>query len=187
LSSFFLVKAVTGSTKLLVDSTTLRHFLGVVVFLGIRSKPKGVTMELKAENVDKLFRSLLFTKEEVDRCTTPPTAIIVEGILAKFGLHPERVKEAEVAISSLLDQLPDEFKFDGETGGSSFLRACFNKNGEQWADHRNMEQLFVMGLAIKRVKYYVPRELWGAFPGSMPILMVLEKPREGSDYLVPLS
>jgi hypothetical protein len=71
----------------------------------------------------------------------------------------------------LLNELPSSFKKD-IGGGWSFLQACETKDGVQWGEHRNMEQLFVLGMALGKVRYCLPRDLWQVLPGGMPYLVI---------------
>lgn len=124
-------------------------------------------MELLSENVESIFLKCLFKDGE-----NTDEAIIADGITAKMGFHPDRLKENESNIIDMLQQLPDSFQKSGG-GGMSFLNACTDKNGNQWTGmHRMMESLFCLGMAIGKVEYCVPREYWGALPGGMPYLVV---------------
>ncbi len=122
---------------------------------------------LTSENVETIFLDCLFKDGE-----DTSTAVKVKGILNDFGFHPDRLKENEDLIYKLLKELPDQFQMDGG-GGWSFLQACIDKDGHQWGEHRNMEQLFVLGIAIKKAEFQLPRELWSALPGGMPYVEVL--------------
>ena len=53
------------------------------------------------------------------------------------------------------------------------MNACMDKSGRQWTGmHLTMEYLFLLGIAIGEVEYLLPREMWEAFPGGMPYLVV---------------
>ena len=123
-------------------------------------------MELTSQNVFTVFTDCLF-KEGED--TT--MHVKVEGIMSTFGLHPNRLESHKEDIRSMLDQLPDDFKQE-HGGGMSFLNACNTKDGNQWGEHTNMEQLFVLGIGIGFAKYCMPRTAWIAFPGGMPYIVV---------------
>ena len=124
-------------------------------------------MELTAENVETVFMECLFKGGE-----NSSNAIIAEGITSKFGLHPDRIKEQEENIYSMLKELPEQFQ-KKVGGGWSFLNACNDKNGKQWTGlHQKMEQLFVLGIACGKAKYLMPRDMWSAFPGGMPYCVV---------------
>lgn len=126
---------------------------------------------ISAKRVDKIFMDSLFRKEEVIDGKPIVEPLKVEGIVNNFGFHPDRVKSHEEEIIQILKELPDEFRKD-KGGGWTFLNACNTKDGEQWGEHRNMEQLFCMGIAIGKVNYTLPREMWGALPGGMPYLVI---------------
>lgn len=125
-------------------------------------------MELTSENVETVLRDCLFEKDPSDLTK----AIIAEGIVNKFGFDPERVQRHEEDILSMLRQLPKEFLKSGG-GGMSFLNACNRTDGVQWTGlHRRMDELFCLGMAIKKVQYCLPRNMWSVFPGGMPYLTV---------------
>lgn len=124
-------------------------------------------MELTANNVHDTFIKLLFKEGE-------PTEgnVSAQGVMLNVGFHPERLEENKENISSMLDDLPDNFK-EGKGGGWSFLNACVDKNDIQWADmHQTVDELVCMGIAIGAVKFQFPREMWSAFPGGMPYFSV---------------
>lgn len=127
---------------------------------------------LTAEKVDEIFKDCLFREEEIKNGKSIKEPIKVEGLVNDFGFHPDRVNEHEEEIKSLLRELPDQFFKDGG-GGWSFLNLCNDKNGNQWTDfHARMEQLVCLGIAIGKVKYNLPREAWGAFPGGVPYITI---------------
>jgi hypothetical protein len=120
-------------------------------------------MELTAENVTRTFRDCLFKEGE-----DTSDALKLAGIVNFFGLHPARVASHTDDIVSMLEELPDQFR-QSKGGGWTFLNACNDRHGNQWTGlHSVMEQLFVLGLAIKRVEACMPRDLWDALPGGVP-------------------
>jgi hypothetical protein len=132
-----------------------------------RGAGKEVSMKLSAENVHKIFQDCLFKKEE-----NHEDNIRVEGITCNFGFHPGRLKSNKDKISELVYQLPKEFRKSSEAGGHSFLNACVDGDGQQWGEHRNVEQLMVLGVAIGKIEYLVPKEMWGILPGGVPYFRV---------------
>jgi len=128
---------------------------------------------LNAERVQAILRDCLYRDDEVpEDGSAPEGAVVVEGVLRKFGLHPGRLKTHEAEVRSMLEELPDSFKV-GSGGGMSFLHACNDRHGNQWTDfHRTMDELFVLGQSIGCVWYCLPRDLWGALPGGVPYLTV---------------
>jgi len=125
-------------------------------------------MELTAKRVDEVFRDCLF-KEDEDKTNY----VKAEGIVTNVGFHPDRLSNYKDEIRQMLDELPDTFK-EKSGGGWSFLQACEDKHGNQWTgEHRSMEQLFLLGLAIGAVKCLLPRAVWAALPGGMPYYVIL--------------
>jgi hypothetical protein len=125
-------------------------------------------MELTAENVVETVKSCLYetTPEDISK------AVIVEGIMAKFGFDPERLAKKKADIESMLGQLPASFQKSGG-GGCSFLAACERADGVQWTGlHKTMDELFVLGLAVGKVQLCLPRAMWNALPGGMPYYVV---------------
>lgn len=121
---------------------------------------------LTAENVETIFRDCLFRDGE-----DTSTGKIVDGVLGKFGFHPERLAAHKTEIAEMLGGLPDEFMAE-KGGGWSFLNACMTKNGDQWGEHMNIEQLLVLGIATEQAKILMPREMWKMLPGGMPYFAV---------------
>ena len=123
-------------------------------------------MKLNSETVREIFLDCLF-KENENR----DNAIMAAGITFSVGFNPIRLNKHKEDIVQLLDNLKDEFKQD-LGGGYSFLEACFDKDGNHWGEHRNAEELFLLGIAIDKVEYLLPRELWMTLPGGVPYLVI---------------
>lgn len=127
-------------------------------------------MKLLPQTVSNIFFECLF-KEDEDNSI----AIESYGVTIDVGFHPERIERHKEKIVNLLNELPLEF-CEATGGGFSFLAACNDKNGEQWTGfHAVMEQLFLLGMAAKRVKCLLPRDMWYMLPGSMPYYVVTAK------------
>ena len=122
---------------------------------------------LSADHVNEVFLDCLFRDGE-----DTSNQIKAEGVVRNVGFHPGRLEIHRAEIETMLDELPDAFKKSGG-GGWSFLNACEDKHGSQWTSlHQRMEQLFQLGLAIGKVKYQLPREMWTMLPGGMPYLVI---------------
>jgi hypothetical protein len=131
-------------------------------------------MKLTADNVKNIIMDCLFTEEEMKKYTQKELmqkAIKVAGVITSFGLNPDKVALHKKEIMEMLNQLPEEFH-NNIGGGWSFLNACNTREGVQWGEHRNMEELFVLGIASNQAAYLMPRELWKSLPGGMPYLVV---------------
>lgn len=126
-------------------------------------------MELTAKNVHDTFMKCLFEDEE-----DKSNYVEAFGIVIHVGFHPGRLQESKEDIISLLNHLPEQF-YESKGDGWSFLNACMNDKGEQWVgDHKIMDELFCLGLAIDKVVSCLPRDLWPALPGGVPYYMVKE-------------
>ena len=131
-------------------------------------------MKLEADKVSKILMDCLYREEEVGEVEdgkAPEGAVVIEGIMQKFGFNPERLEVHKAEIRELLAELPDEFMAD-KGGGMSFMQACVDRNGDQWGEQPTMDELFVLGQAAGMVKLLMPREMWGALPGGMPYFVV---------------
>jgi len=124
-------------------------------------------MELTSENVNQVFTNCLFLEDEEKN-----NFVMAKGITIDVGFHPKRLDEHKDKIIEMLDQLPNNFKMEGG-GGSSFLNACLDKNGNQWTDlHKTVEKLLLLGLGIDKIFYCLPKEMWQFFPGGMPYFFI---------------
>ena len=123
--------------------------------------------KLSADNVHDIILKCLFKPDE-----KTDGSVIVEGVRLKIGFDPVRLEAQRVAITEMLSQLPDVF-MQNIGSGWSFLNACNNNNGEQWADaHATIDELLCLGLAINKIAYNMPRALWQSLPGGMPYFYV---------------
>ncbi len=123
---------------------------------------------LSAKRVTEVLKQCLYP----DGTETPPDdAKIVEGVIHNYGFDPVRLEKYRSEISTMLSELPDEFKKDSG-GGMSFLNACMTKDGTHWGEHRDIEQLLVLGIATDQAKILMPRKMWGMLPGGMPYFVI---------------
>lgn len=123
--------------------------------------------QLSASRVTEIFRDCLFNEGEDTSNNVP-----AEGIKTTVGFHLERLQSYKDEVAAMLDELSDDFKPVGG-GGTSFLNACDDKHGRQWADlHQTMEQLFQLGIALGKVTCLMPRVMWDALPGGVPYYLV---------------
>jgi hypothetical protein len=132
-------------------------------------------MELTAQNVQNVVMACLYSDEEVAALGGPEVvtkkAVIVEGVVSRFGFNPEKLEKNAENIKSMLDQLPETFK-KSKGGGMSFLNACVDKDGRQWGEHRSIDELLCLGIAIKKAEILAPKEMWPMLPGGMPYIGV---------------
>jgi hypothetical protein len=128
---------------------------------------------INPDEVEAVFRDCLFREEELKGVNgAPEGAVIVQGITAKLGFHPERLEEKRDLVKTWLAALPREFR-KNEGGGWSFLKACEQSNGVQWTGlHQRMEQLFTLALGLGLAEYNAGREFWANLPGDMPYITI---------------
>lgn len=123
-------------------------------------------MNLTAQNVSETFMECLFKEgEKTDNYT------MGEGVMQRVGFNPDRLKKSVPKIIEMLNGLPDSFKSSGG-GGMTFLNMCFDKNGNHWGEHANIDQLVCLGNAAGKLSFLLPRENWSILPGGMPYIMV---------------
>lgn len=120
-----------------------------------------------AERVEKVLLDCLFKDEEIQDGKPPADAVIAEGVISKYAFHPQRLAAHKDDIAELCNELPDDFQ-KSKGGGWSFLNLCQTKDGVQWGEHRNCEQLVALAVATGQGSYPMPREMWSILPGSMP-------------------
>lgn len=128
-------------------------------------------MKLTAENVEIVLKDSLFRPEEIVNGESPVDAIRAQGIMLNFGFHPQRLLSHLDDVSSMLDDLDDNFK-EEKGGGWSFLNACMTKDGTQWGEHRNIDELLCLGIGLDLVRFQFPREMWRIFPGGVPYFTI---------------
>ncbi|MCB9823315.1 hypothetical protein H6800_03520 [Candidatus Nomurabacteria bacterium] len=127
----------------------------------------GDTLVLDPQRVEEIFLDCLFQDGE-----DTSSYVKAEGIMATVGFHPARLESHREEIEAMLAELPDAF-FESRGGGMSFLNACLDRHGNQWTGlQQTMDQLFTLGIAIDKASFLLPREMWNAFPGGMPYVVV---------------
>lgn len=130
-----------------------------------------------AQQVSEILRDCLFNDDEVKdlpKGTAPENAVIVEGVMLKIGFHPERLEKHREEVKAILNKMPITFFPTSQGGGEgwSFLQLCMTRDDEQWGEHRSMDELLCLGIALKMAKILAPRDMWDIFPGGMPYLQI---------------
>ena len=124
---------------------------------------------LSAERVQAITEACLFQNPE-----EKGPEVTVEGVVHSYIFQAERLTQYAEEIELLLEQLPIEFQATekGGSGGWSFLNACIDRQGQQWGEQFNVEQLMCLGIAIGKVEMLMPKEMWYMLPGGMPYFSV---------------
>ena len=122
---------------------------------------------INPERVNLLFMDCLFRDGE-----DTSKHVAAQGIQGSIGFHPERLESHRAEVEGMLSHLPSEFKKTGG-GGWSFLNACNDTEGNQWTDmHQRMDSLFMLGIALGKAQWQLPREMLVAMPGGMPYVSI---------------
>lgn len=122
------------------------------------------------KRIHDILVDCLYNKEEIkDPTKVPEGAVLVNGITQNLGFEPTRLQGHKEEILKLAREIvTDDFLED--KGGMTFLNLCMDREGNQWGEHRNMEQLLLLCMAIGKAKILLPREMWKALHGGMPYI-----------------
>ena len=124
-------------------------------------------MELTSENVHNVFLDCLYKDNE--KTTNHVKALAINIFI---GFNPDKLKLNTDNIISMLSELPIQFMKSGG-GGWSFLNMCSDKHDNLWSgEHTQVDELVALGLAINKINYLMPREMWSSFPGGIPYLII---------------
>lgn len=126
---------------------------------------------IDARRVNEIFEDCLFKDEEtLDNNEFTSKPILIKGITMYVGFNSERLNENKDEINDLINKLHPNFK-----KGWSFSNMCLTDNDNNiWTgSHRTMEELLILGLAIKKIEYCCDRDMWSIFPDGMPYIRVI--------------
>ena len=133
---------------------------------------------ISPELIEEIIRECLFNEDEIEAEKPKDGLVMVvgKGILGNFGFHSERLQARREEVSQMLDLIPDQFH-EGKGRGWSFLNMCMDKNDRQWGEHRDMDHLICLGVALGLMKVceFPPREIC---PGGMPYIQILHPKEE---------
>lgn len=124
-----------------------------------------------AKQLNTIFLDCLYKDHEITPGQTPEGAVLVHGIVNNVGFNPERLNKNKDKILELAKAIVTDPFLKEHGGGMSFLQLCEDREGHQWGEHRNMEQLVLLCKGLGLADYCLPRELWQAMPGSMPYIV----------------
>jgi hypothetical protein len=133
-----------------------------------------------------MLKDSLFEDDEIPEQTTgeppnlPEGAVIAEGVMNNFAFHGGRLEGHREEIKGMLEEMPLSFfpADKGGSGGHSFLALCETREGQIWGQHRDVDQLIVLGVALDMVKYLAPRDMWKSLPGGLPYALINLDPPE---------
>lgn len=126
---------------------------------------------IDSSQVLTIFLDCMFKEEELVDGNPVGDFVVGKGVMMDAGFNPVRLNQHKEEIIKILEELPDSFKKSGG-GGMSFLNMCLDKEGKQWGEHRDCDHLIMLGNAIKKVDFPLPREMWSQLPGSVPYVTI---------------
>jgi hypothetical protein len=137
------------------------------------------TVRLTADRVRELFDDCLSRSAhplpvfdpEGDQHVDVDPVVIVDGVINQAWFNPVKLEEHRTEIAVLLAELPEQFHV-GTGGGWSFLNACMDRHGIQWAEQPTVEKLMMLGLGTGLASYPIPRDMWSVLPGGVPYFVV---------------
>lgn len=94
-----------------------------------------------------------------------------EGVVVNVGFHPERLTGNSEVIKGLIREIVQEPFYKGAGGGYTFAELPFDREGEQWGEQRDAEQLFLLAQALKLAAFCAPRAWWGMLPYGLPYIV----------------
>lgn len=118
-----------------------------------------------AERVHATMMACLYKPDEIVDGKAPADAVMVEGLVATYGFHPQRLQRAKPDVIEMIGRLHDNFT---KGGGWTFLNMCQDRDGELWGEQRTCESLFCLAKGLGLADYCMPREYWGTMPGGLP-------------------
>ena len=126
---------------------------------------------IKVERINEILKDCLFRPDELNEAgglDDMSLAALVEGVTVSVGLNKERLETYRDEVQEMVDQLPDSFRTEN---GDSFVNMCVTKDGAQWGEHPNMQELMFLSVGLDLMESTLPRPLWGA-AGGVPVLRI---------------
>jgi len=129
---------------------------------------------ISSNRITEIIKDSLFRDEEVENNKPKFEFVVAEGVMRSMGFHKERLGSHRDEVKEILSNLPREFQPTEKEGGcgGSFLSMCMDKNGRQWGEHPNVEELCLLAIALDLGNFPIPREGWIILPGNMPYFSI---------------
>ena len=129
-------------------------------------------MQSTASKVNAILLSCLYNDSELPKDgSAPKDAVIVKGVVGQFGFNPERLEAARSKVEDIIKEVvADEF-LEGKGGGMSFLQLCMDREGQQWAEHRTLDEFCCLAQGLKLASFPLSREFWAVLPGGVPYVV----------------
>ena len=128
-------------------------------------------MRLTDTNVRKTLDKCLRVSQPLANHLTIDDAnqtILVEGIAHSFVFDANLLASEKNHIEELLASLPTNFN-----QGRPFLEMYCTRTGRAWTNSpTTLEKLLALGMAIGKVSYTHPKNIWWALSGGMPYITI---------------
>ncbi len=133
-------------------------------------------MEL-SERINELFTgedSILFKPEELNNGQPPTDTVFVDGIVGKYGFHPQRLEAKREVVKQLIKEIVNDPFLKSKNPaddckGASFLSLCYDRKGHLWGEHYEMEAFLCVAIGLGLAGYTISeRTTWMVLPGGMP-------------------
>lgn len=126
-----------------------------------------------AKQIEEILLDCLYKPDELTGNTPPTDAVLVQGVVSKFGFHPGRLESHRQDVLNLLEKIvTNEFRVGkGGGGGYSFLSLCTDRQGELWGEHRDCDALLALSIGLHVAEYLLPRNRWYFLPGGVPYVL----------------
>jgi hypothetical protein len=121
---------------------------------------------INPDRVSDIFEECFISRGEVDG------EVHVDSMAGIVSFKNNKVELHKQEIENMLCELPIEFR-KTSGGGWSLLNGCIDKDGCQWTGFQStVLQLFTLGMAIGKVNYLTPRDMWVLLPGKVPYFVI---------------
>jgi hypothetical protein len=123
-------------------------------------------VKLEASNVEKVFAECIN-----DDGSNRAQVVTIAGLTGDFTFFKLVLDQWENDIIDMLRQLPEAFT--GKDSGDTYLNLCYNREKLRWTvDNATMEKLIVLGIAIGKAAFYLPKKTGDSFQINMPYVVI---------------
>lgn len=140
-------------------------------------------MNPDADTIRNAIRDCLLTNAEVAaidpddmemlRTGNPDQALLdkyslktVRAVTLSFGFNKARLEKYRDLVADCIKNIDPAFRHMG----GSFLMLCMRKDGSQWGEHRNCDELIALAMGLDMCEFPTPRKMWGVLPGGVPLV-----------------
>lgn len=95
---------------------------------------------------------------------------VIQGVMKDryFTVNLDKLDTYREEIKKMLLELNPDF-----SQGWTFVQLPFDRNGNQWGEQHNAEELMVLGMALGYISFTFPNDIWKGLPGRMPYVTIM--------------